>query len=166
MTVEIILNLKPHNLEFMKFADYTLGVFEKFAQDLKVQMQLEKTAEGILVFFKTRADLENILQAINHVSLEANTTFTPSEKKRAWQVVIIKPRTEDQTSLLQNLTEKCSSFVGQYGRIELVDGKVEMLLPENFHLDTFSLLGPFPRKAVIPVKSPAKKNYDVKNARR
>ncbi len=155
--VEIILNLKPHNLEYMKFADYTLGVFENFAQSLKIQMQLEKTAEGILVFFKTRADLENILQAINQVSLETNRIFKPSVNKRAWEVVVIKPRTEDQTPLLQNLAEKCRSFVGQYGRIELVDGKVEMLLPENFHLDTFSLLVTLPRKAGKSVKQPAKR---------
>ncbi len=155
--VEIILNLKPHNMAFMKFADYTLGVFENFAQSLKIQMQLEKTAEGILVFFKTRADLENILQAINQVSLETNRIFKPSANKRAWEVFIIKPKTEDQTPLLQNLVEKCRSFVGQYGRIELVDGKMEMLLPDNFHLDTFSLLGAMPRKTEKSVKQPAKR---------
>ncbi len=154
--IEIILNLKPADLNFLKFVDYPLKIFEEFAKNLKIQMQFEKTAEGVLTFFKTRADLDKILQVLNQVPLVSSPNFSPSKSKRAWEFTFIKPGKEGQSTLLQNLVEKCHSFVGLFGRVELNEGKVVLYLPENFHLDTYFSSVHLPRKAAKPVKGPAK----------
>ncbi len=154
--VEIILSIKPEDLNFLKYVDYPLGFFEKFAQSMNIQMQFEITADRVLVFLKTRADLEKILQFLNQVSLARNPTFSPSESKRAWVFTVLKAGTEGQAALLQNLAEKCRSFVGNFGRVELSDHKVVLFLPENFHLHTyFSSAHPL-RKKEKNVKQPAK----------
>ncbi len=153
--VEIILSLKPANLNFLKFVDYPVRYFEKFAQRKQIQMQFEITIEGILAFFKTRADLDKILHILNQVSLESNPTFSPSISKRAWEFTVIKPEKEGQNLLLQLIAEKSTTFVGHFGRVERSDGKVAVYFPENFHLDTYFSSVHLPRKTEKPFNQQA-----------
>ncbi len=154
--VDVILYLKPANLNFLKVVDYPVRYFEKFAQRVKIQMQFEVTAEGVLTFFKTQADLEKILQILNQVSLESNPTFSPSMDKRVWEIAVIKPEKEGKVALLQLIAEKASTFVGRFGRVERSDGKVAIYFPENFHLDTYFSSVHLARKDNSRVKSPSK----------
>ncbi len=154
--VEIILSLKPEDLNFLKHVDYPLGFFEKLAQTMKIQIQFEVTADRVLAFLKTRADLDMILQFLNQVSLKTNPIYSPSERKRVWEITSVKSGKEGQILLLKNIAEQCRTFVGNFGRVELSDDKVMLFLPANFHLDTYFSTVHLPRKAEKTVKQPVK----------
>lgn len=135
--VEIILQLKPNEKDSLNALDYPLGFLEKFAQVLKIQMQFEQTAEGILAFFKTRADLEQVLEFISQVINKVDPAIPLSGNQHSWECVIVKSGTEDRITLLKHLQNKIQAFLGRFGLIELCDEKVIINIPENFRLHPY-----------------------------
>ncbi len=117
--------------------EYPLGFFEKFAQIKKIQMQFELLAESILVFFKTYSDVERLLQFIGEFPLESNRNYVPSKEYIRWDIVLVNSTSEGRDRVMKMFAEKINVFLGPIGRVELLEDRVRLNLPNNFYLDKY-----------------------------
>ncbi len=136
-TVDIILDVKPENQNFLRIMDYPLGFFEQYAQLQKIQMKFELTEESILVFFKTLADFRRIFKVLSNITLETNPAFIPTEKLKLWECIIRQIKNEDREAFLNEFPKVLGNFLGHFGRVEVFGEKIMIFLPENFMLDKF-----------------------------
>ncbi len=135
--VEIIISLKPAELGWLKSVDYAIAFFERFVQAMKIEMQFELTAETVLGFFKTRADFKRLLLFLSEISIDTNSSYSPSEDFKIWEISIIKPGNTEGNTLLKEFAEKINDFFGHFGHVEFKENKIVLKMPTNFHLNTF-----------------------------